>query len=123
MVKLDDNRAGDDSSDTEPAGQLLGSDAPPQSQIEERSPPKTPVAAQEESDLNKFGAWQREAVPFTVIHEPGQLPAELGEVRDMLRSLRASVAGWVRQRGPQDREILGRRPQFYARNRTGTEAG
>jgi hypothetical protein len=56
---------------------------------------------------------------LTMIDQSGDFPAELSDARNLLRQQRASVAGWIRRRSPSDRDILGRHPQFYIRDRTG----
>jgi hypothetical protein len=119
MVEPDEKLLGFGSPDTESAYDLYASEPEPQSRIEAPEIPNTLVPAREESDFNGFGVKIPEVVPVTVIDQSGDFPAELSEARNLLRLRRASVAGWIRQRSPKDRDILGRQPQFYLRDRTG----
>jgi hypothetical protein len=119
MVEPDDKLLGFGSPDTESAYDPYGSEPETQSRIEAPGLPNTPVPPREESDFNGFGVRIPEVFPLTVIDRSGDFPAELSEARNLQRLQRASVAGWIRRRSPNDRDVLGRHPQFYLRDRTG----
>ena len=119
MVEPDDKLLGFGSPDNESAYDLYGSEPEPPSRTEAPEIPNPLVPAREESDCNGFGVKIPEVVPSTTIDQSGDFPVELSEARNLQRLHRASVAGWIRRRSPNDRDILGRHPQFYTRDRTG----